>query len=129
MTQLTLWQKLEFIEDLTEQINFLNVQLEELNYKIELLKEQKSQELAEFDSNTRITLTREKKRKDFLNELLVKQNQEKEIYNQIVLQINKVIDIRLSDPNEFSKFNINPSNPKEIELIKTTLRQKLIARM
>jgi hypothetical protein len=129
MTQLTLWQKLKFIEDLLVQINTLQEQIDQSSATIEDFKHQKNQDLLEFETKIKKDLREQKKRENFLKELLTKQNQEKEIYNQIVVQINNAIDNRLSDPQEYSKLNIDPSNPKEIELIKKALRQKLLAKI
>jgi DNA repair exonuclease SbcCD ATPase subunit len=128
MTQLTLWQKLKFIEELLVQVNSLQEQINESNTIIEDFKHQKNQGLMEFEAKIKEDLRKQKKRENFLKELLTKQTQEKETYNQIVIQINSAIDSRLSDPLEFSKLNVDPSNPKEIELIKKALRQKLLAR-
>ncbi len=129
MSQLTLWQKLEFIEELFGQIAELQKQIESLEITIENLKHEKAQNLASFESTTRNNLRKQKQRENFLEELIQKQNQEREVFNQIVKQIDKVIDIRLSDPAEYQKLNINPSNPKEIELVKKALRQKLLSKV
>jgi DNA repair exonuclease SbcCD ATPase subunit len=129
MTQLTLWQKLKFIEELLVQVNSLQEQIKESNTTIEDFKHQKNQGLMEFEAKIKDDLRKQKKRENFLNELLTKQSQENETYNQIVVQINTAIDSRLSDPVQFSKLNVDPSNPKEIELIKKALRQKLLAKI
>lgn len=129
MAHLTLWQKLKFIEDLMIQINELELQIKELEDAIEDSKHQKKQDLVEFEIKIKKDMSEQKKRESFLKELLTKQNQEKETYNQIVVQINSVIDNRLSSPDEYSKMNVDPSNPKEVELIKKALRQKLLAKI
>ena len=129
MTQLTLWQKLTFIEELMLQVNSLQIQIQDLESIIENFKHQKNQDLIEFESKTKSDLKEQKKRESFLKELLTKQKQDKEVYNQIVLQINTAIDSKLSDPEEFSKLNVDPSNPKEIELIKKALMRKLLAKI
>ena len=129
MTQLTLWQKLEFIEELFGQIADLQKQIESLETNIQSLKLQKNSDLESFEISTKNELRKQKYRENFLNELLQKQNQEKEIFNQIVKQIDTAIDSRLADPSEFSHYNINPSNPKEIEIVKKALRQRLLSKV
>jgi arginyl-tRNA synthetase len=129
MAHLTLWQKLNFIEDLMIQIVELELKIKELENIIEDTKHQKKQDLVEFEIKIKKELKEQKKRESFLKELLTSQNQEKDAYNQIIVQINSAIDNRLSNPEEYSKLNIDPNNPKEIELIKKALRQKLLAKI
>ena len=64
-----------------------------------------------------------------MTELLQKQNQDKEVFNQIVKQIDTVINNKLSDLSNYSHCNINPENPKEIEIVKKVLRQRLLSRV
>ncbi len=129
MSQLTLWQKLEFIEELFGQIAELQKQIETLEISVQNLKTQKMTDLEGFEIATKNDLRKQKYRENFLNELLQKQNQEKEVFNQIVNHIDTVIDSRLSDTSQFAHFNINPSNPKEIEIVKKALKQRLLSKV
>ena len=128
MTQLNLWQKIEFIEELYCQIIDLQKQIELLQDELEKLKLLKIESLANFEAKTKLDLRQKKQREDFVKELLKKQIEEKETFNNIIKQIDTAIDDRLSDPEQYTKLNVNSDNPKEIEVIKRVLRQKLLSK-
>jgi regulator of replication initiation timing len=128
MAHLTLWQKLEFIELLFSQISELQKEIENTEKKIEEARSDRQESLVEFEEKTRISLRQKHERERFVQELLQKQKEEKEVANQIIKQIDTVINVKLSDPEQFTKLNINPKNPKEIEIVKKVLRQKLLSK-
>ena len=129
MAQLSLWQKITLIDDLSDQVAALEKEIQDSKDKISELTTDDKFSLEQYEESTKRELQMKKQKEAFLNQLLNKQHQEQESYNQIVTQINEIIDERLSDPEEYLRLNVNPSNPKEIELMKKALRLKILGRV
>jgi uncharacterized protein (DUF2164 family) len=129
MAQLSLWQKILLIDDLTDQVYQLEKNLKDSKLKLADATNSFDQKIQEYETQTYKELQKKHQKEIFLNQLLNKQAQEQEAYNQIITQINEVIDERLADPEEYLRLNVNPKNPKEIELIKKALRLKILGRV